>query len=213
MNLEMPETATKAVHTVTETTGKVGAKAREYGDVATETLKGATETAQSVVTEYGESAVTTVTGTATGLFDQTRELAKKGFVRVKDFQVGDKNVGERAQATVETVSERIDVEQLSDQVKKARHQMEGALSTWVETFRPSTKEPAEKPAAKKPAAKKATTTAKKPAAKKATTTAKKPAAKKATTAAKKPAAKKATTTAKKPAAKKTTTTKSSTTKS
>ena len=208
MNLEMPETATKAVQTVTETTGKVGAKAREYGDVATETLKGATETAQSVVTEYGGSAVTTVTGTATSLFDQTRELAKKGFVRVKDFQVGDKNVGERAQATVETVSERIDVEQLSDQVKKARHQMEGALSTWLETFRPSTKEPAEKPAAKKPAAKKATTTAKKPAAKKATTT-----AKKTTTAAKKPAAKKATTTAKKPAAKKTTTTTSSTTKS
>ena len=185
MNLDTPrDAASKAVQTVNETTTQAGTKAREYTETATETLKGATETAQSVVTEYGSTAVATVSGTATSLLDQTREFALKGFDRVKDFQLGDKNVGERAQATVETVSERIDVDQISDQVKKARHQMEGALSTWVETFRPSgkasdtkaaTTTTTKKPAAKKPAAKKATT--------KASTTTKKPAAKKTTTKA------------------------------
>lgn len=92
---------------------------------------------------------------------------------------------------VEELSERVDLDQIQDQVEKLRDQLEGVLGNWRESFRA---EPAEKkPAAKKPAARKPA--AKKPAAKKPA--AKKPAAKKP--AAKKPAAKKPA--ARKPAAK------------
>ena len=83
---------------------------------------------------------------------------------------------------VEELSERVDLDQIQDQVERLRDQLESVLSNWRDSFRPEAK----KPAAKKPAARKPAT--KKPAAKK-------PAAKK--TAAKKPAPKK-------PAAKKTT---------
>ena len=86
---------------------------------------------------------------------------------------------------VEELSERVDLDQIQDQVERLRDQLETVLGNWRESFRP------EKPAAKKPAAKKPATkkpAAKKPAAKK--TPAKKTAAKK--TAAKKPAAKKTT---------------------
>ena len=190
MNLDTPrEAVTKAADTVTDTTTQVGTKAKEYTDVATESIKDTTGTAQTKVTEYGETAMGAVTDTATMVLEQTKSFAERGLVRIKEFQLGEKNVGERAQATVESVSEHIDVEGISEGVKKARHQMEGAVGTWVETFRPSTKEaePAKKPAAKKPAAKKTTakaTTAKKPAAKKTTakaTTAKKTTAKASTT--------------------------------
>lgn len=225
MNLETSkETATKAVKTVTgtvaETTTTATNKAKEYTEVAagrfvdystaaTDSVKGATDTATSRASEYGTAAVATIADTATEIIDQGRVLAQKGFVRVKEFQVGDKKVGERAQATVETVTDKIDVDQIQDQVAKLRHQMEGVLSTWKDTFRPATaptaapKPTAKKPAVKKPATK--ATTATKPAAKK-------PAAKKATTKA----STTKTTTARKPAAKKATpkasTTKASTTK-
>ena len=94
---------------------------------------------------------------------------------------------------IEELSERVDLEQIQDQVERLRDQLESVLSSWRDSFRP------DKPAARKPAAKKPAT--RKPAAKKpaAKPTAKKPAAKKPT--AKKPAARKP---AAKPAAKKTT---------
>lgn len=104
---------------------------------------------------------------------------------------------------IDEISERVDLDQVQEQVSKLRDQLEDLLATWRTNFRPGAKlevevsvtEAASKPAApKKAPAKKATATAtakttssgtaaKKPAAKK-------PAAKKP--AAKKPAAKKST---------------------
>ncbi|MEE8492304.1 MAG: histone H1-like repetitive region-containing protein [Acidimicrobiia bacterium] len=99
---------------------------------------------------------------------------------------------------VEELSERVDLEQIQDQVERLRDQLESVLGSWRDSFRPD-KPTARKPAAKKPATRKPA--AKKPSAKKpaAKPAAKKPAAKKP--AAKKPAARKP---AAKPAAKKTT---------
>jgi cell division septation protein DedD len=99
---------------------------------------------------------------------------------------------------VEELSERVDLEQIQDQVERLRDQLESVLGSWRDSFRPD-KPAARKAAAKKPATRKPA--AKKPAAKKP---APKPAAKKP--AAKKPAAKKPATRkpAAKPAAKKTT---------
>ena len=97
---------------------------------------------------------------------------------------------------VDELSERMDLDQIQDQVEKLRDQLEGVLGSWRDSFKAETK-PAAKPAAKAPAAKKPAArkpAAKKPAAKKPA--AKKPAAKKTTTA-RKPAAKKPATTAKK----------------
>jgi hypothetical protein len=85
---------------------------------------------------------------------------------------------------VEELSERMDLDQIQDQVEKLRDQLEGVLGNWRESFRADTK-PAEKPAAKAPAAKKPAArkpAAKAPAAKKPATTAKKPATSKTTTA-------------------------------
>ncbi|MBT8217901.1 MAG: hypothetical protein KJO17_13700 [Acidimicrobiia bacterium] len=90
---------------------------------------------------------------------------------------------------VEELTDRMDLDQIQDQVEKLRDQLEGVLSNWRDSFREGTK--SETPAAKTTAA------AKKPAARKPA--AKKPAAKKP--AARKPAAKKPAT---KPAAKKST---------
>ena len=94
---------------------------------------------------------------------------------------------------VDELSERMDLDQIQEQVEKLRDQLESVLGNWRESFKAETKS-ADKPAAKAPAAKKPA--ARKPAAKKpATTAAKKPAAKKTTTA-RKPAAKKPATAAK-----------------
>ena len=188
--------ATKAAKTVTDATVSVTEKAMDLGS-----------TAGQKAGDMGSSAVTSITETATEVFHAGTDLASKGILRVKEFKLGEKNVGERAQATVETVSERIDIDQLQDQVAKLRHQMESVMGTWKDTFRPAAT--AQKaPAAKAPATK--ATTRKAPATKapstKTTTAAKKAPAKKATatkttTAAKKAPAKKATAT-KKPAASK-----------
>ncbi len=187
------EAATKAAKTVTDATVTVTEKAIDLGS-----------TAGHKASDMGSSAVTTITETATEVFHIGSDLASKGVLRVKEFKLGDKNVGERAQATVETVSERIDIDQFQDQVAKLRHQMESVMGTWKETFRPAA--PAEKPAPAAKATTTRTTTAKKAPAKKApakkatttrTTTAKKAPAKKATatrtTTAKKAPAPKATT--------------------
>ena len=68
---------------------------------------------------------------------------------------------------VEELSERVDLDQIQDQVEKLRDQLEGVLGNWRDSFRtekPAAAKPAAKPAEKKPAAKKPA--AKKPAAKK-----------------------------------------------
>ncbi|MGI9586208.1 MAG: hypothetical protein ACR2N7_11530, partial [Acidimicrobiia bacterium] len=133
-------------------------------------------------------------------------FAEMSILTVKEFQLGDKNVAERARATVDTVQDKIDVDQIQDQVSKMRHQMENVMSTWKDSFRPSTSDttvkaaPAKKATATKTTVK--TAPAKKAPAKKATatkTTTKKAPAKK-TTAKKETAPK---TTAKKTTAKKT----------
>ncbi len=73
---------------------------------------------------------------------------------------------------VEELQSRVDLEKVQDRVEKLRDQLEGALSSWRESFtpeQPTTPEPAKKAPAKKAAAKKAPakTTAKKAPAKKA----------------------------------------------
>ncbi len=173
------------------------------------------KTARTVVdgtVAAGTKAVEASAGAAETAADRLRDVlarsksfAETGITKVTAVKVGDKNVGERAHATVETVQSAVDVDQITGQVAKLREQIEGVLGTWKETFRPTT-EVTPKPATDKPAAKKVVVTktttrkpaAKKPAATKATAskaTATKPAAKKpaATKAAAKPAAKKAPT--------------------
>jgi hypothetical protein len=144
--------------------------------------------------ELGGTAADSATDVFKSFFEKAQNLTGKGFEKVGEVQVGDKNVGERAQATVDTVQDKIDVDQIQDQVAKLREQMEHVLVSWKDSFRPSstvTEEVTEKAATKK------ATTAKKTATKKATT-AKKTATKKAP--ATKATAKKAP--AKKAAAKK-----------
>ena len=74
---------------------------------------------------------------------------------------------------VEELSERVDLEQIQDQVERLRDQLESVLGSWRDSFRP-VKPAAKKPAARKPATRKPAT--RKPAARKPAAT--KPAAKK-----------------------------------
>ena len=118
-----------------------------------------------------------VTEMTTDLGDATR---REYDAWVKEGEELAKKLSDRKM--VEEISERVDLDQIQDQVEKLRDQLESVLGNWRESFRadkPAAKKaaPAKKPAAKKPAAKKAAP-AKKPAASK-------PAAKKPTTAAKK----------------------------
>ncbi len=176
-------------------------------DTQKETVTKAAKTVVDNTVSAGNKAVDYSTGTASELAEKakvllarTKDLASAGIDRINAVQLGDKNVGERVEVTVETVAAAVDVDQLTEQVAKLRDQIDGMLSSWKDSFRPSSDDvkKAEKPAAAK-------ATAAKPAAKKpATKAAAKPAAKKpATKAAAKPAAKKPTTKATaKPAAKK-----------
>ncbi len=127
---------------------------------------------------------------------------------VKEGEKLAKKLGDRKM--VEELGERMDFDQIQDQVEKLRDQLEGVLGSWRESFRaetkPAPKAPAKTAAAKKPATRKPATktaAAKKPATRKPATktaAAKKPATSKPATktaAAKKPATRK-------PATKKTT---------
>lgn len=136
----------------------------EDGKKAAYALIGAPVWAAKKITE-----MTTDVGDATKReFDAWVEEGEKLAKRLSD-----KNM-------VEELSERMDLDQIQDQVEKLRDQLEGVLGNWRDSFRADAK-PAPKPAAKAPAKK---APAKKPAARKPA--AKKPAAKKP--AAKKPAA-------------------------
>jgi hypothetical protein len=114
-----------------------------------------------------------VTEMTTDLGDATR---REYEVWIKEGEELAKKLSDRKM--VEEISERVDLDQIQDQVEKLRDQLETVLGNWRESFRADKPEakPAAKPAAKKPAAKK--TAAKK------TSPAKKPAAKKPATAAK-----------------------------
>lgn len=100
--------------------------------------------------ELSTDAASTATDKAKELFAATKEFAGAGFDKVTSVKLGDKNVGEHAQATVDSVQSAVDVDQISDQVAKLREQIEGVLGSWKDQFRPTTGAPA--PAAK-PAAK------------------------------------------------------------
>ncbi len=184
MNLETQKDA------VTQAATTATSKAKEISSAAVSTAADTTSSAGDMVKDYGSLA----TDAAKTWIETGFGFAEMGLSTVKDFQLGDKNVGERAQATVDTVQDKIDVDQIQDQVAKMRHQMESVMSTWKESFRPSTADTAVKaaPAKKKAAPKK--TASKKASATKTTVKrapAKKAAAKKTTTAKKTAAPKKA----------------------
>ncbi|GMR02505.1 MAG: hypothetical protein BMS9Abin20_0843 [Acidimicrobiia bacterium] len=184
------EAVTKAARVVADTTVAAGTRAVELGTSTVKTVNESTVAARA--REFGSSAASTVTDTAKSIFEKAQSVTGKGVEKVSDLPLGDKKVGERAQSTVDTVQEKIDVEQIQDQMAKLRDQIEGVLGTWKDSFRPSTpvtgeSAPVQEPETKVPTAKK-TTTAKTSAAKKATepkaSTAKKTATAKASTAKK-----------------------------
>ena len=194
IKLDTPrEAVTKATKTVADTTVSAATKAKEVGSTTVKTVAESPITTK--VKEVGSAAASTATDTAKALFEKTQSVTGKGVEKVSDLPLGDKKIGERAHETVETVQEKIDVEQIQEQVARLRDQIENVLGTWKESFRPATTEDAdvktaatvveEEAAPKKKTAAKKSTTAKKTAAKKSTTakatTAKKTAAKKTTT--------------------------------
>jgi hypothetical protein len=156
MNLETrKEAVTKAATTATS-------KAKEVSTAAVSTAADTTSNAGDMVKDYGSLA----TDAAKTWIETGFGFAEMGISTVKEFQLGDKNVAERAQATVDTVQDRIDVDQIQDQVAKMRHQMENVMSTWKDSFRPSTTDttvktaPVKKAPARKAPARKATVTKK-----------------------------------------------------
>ncbi|MCB1245677.1 MAG: Rho termination factor N-terminal domain-containing protein [Acidimicrobiia bacterium] len=110
--------------------------------------------------EFSTSAATTAADRAKELLAATKDAANTGFEKVSAFKLGDKNVGEHAKTTVDSVQAAVDVDQLTEQVSKIRDQIEGVLGTWKESFRPTTnvKKSASKSAAAKPATPKQTGT-------------------------------------------------------
>jgi predicted flap endonuclease-1-like 5' DNA nuclease len=191
MNLE--DTMASATKTVTDTASTATDMAKEYGTTAVTSVTESTTVATDKATEYGSAAATALGEAVQSFYESGKDLASQLVVNikefqfgetkvaeraeatvetVKDFQLGDKKVGERASKTVHTVSdrvenvsERIDVEQIQDQVAKLRHQMEGVVGTWKDSFRPS--DAPATPTTKKAAAPKAKkATVKKAAAKK-----------------------------------------------
>jgi DNA-binding protein HU-beta len=184
------ETATKAAKDVSDSTVEYAGKAK---DIGMSSAKSATDSANDYLDktlELGLTAADAAVEAIKLLMEQAMAFTDRGFEKVSDVQVGQKNVGERVQATVDSVEEKIDVDQLQDQVAKLREQMEHVLISWKDSFRPSStvtevvaeeKVPAKKAVTKQAPAKKATvkrTTTKKTAPKK-TSTAKKATAKKA----------------------------------
>jgi hypothetical protein len=187
------EAATKAARGMSDNTVEFAGKAKDLGVSSARTANDSATDYLEKATDFGLQAADAALEAFKVLVDRAMSLTDRGIEKVGDVQVGQKNVGERVQATVDTVEERIDVDQLQDQVAKLRDQMEHVLVSWKDSFRPSatvTEVVVEKtvPAKKAPTAKK--TAPKKGASAKAKTTAKK-------TAPKKEASAKAKTTAKK----------------
>lgn len=197
------DTATKAAKDMSDSTVEFAGKAKDLGVSSARTATDSASDYLDRTKEFGLTAADAALETFKVLIDQAMSLTDRSIEKVSDVQVGQKNVGERVQATVDTVEERIDVDQLQDQVAKLRDQMEHVLVSWKDSFRPSAtatqvvveetapakKTPVKKAAPKKGASAKAKTAAKKTAPKK--TAPKKTAAKK--TAAKKTPSTKAAT--------------------
>jgi len=188
------ETATKAVQTIADSTTDFAVKAKDLGMSSAKTATESASDYMGIAMELGGSAADSATDLLKTVVERAQTLTGRSLDKISEVSVGDKNVGERFQATVETVEEKIDVDQIQDQVAKMRDQMEKVLGSWKDSFRPSTTvtdapvptTPAKKAAPKKPTTKASTTTKKAPvkkAAPKKTTT-------KASTATKKAPAKK-----------------------
>ncbi|MCL1594178.1 MAG: hypothetical protein M3132_07510 [Actinomycetia bacterium] len=185
------ETLTNAVKTVADGTTAAGTKAKDLSSSAVKTVSDHKLVVR--VREIGGSATSSAGSIAKDVFEKAQTATGKGVEKVSELPLGEKNVGEVAQSTVDTVQDKIDVDQIQDQVSKLRDQIEGVLGSWTDTFRPAT---ATKSATTKKAAKPAVKTTKTAATKtKKATTAKATASKKAATpkatATKKPATKKA----------------------
>jgi polyhydroxyalkanoate synthesis regulator phasin len=183
------EAASKAAKDVTDSTVEFAGKAKDLG---VSSAKTATDTASQYMdkaVELGGVAADSATDVFKSFFESAQNLTGKGFEKFGEVPLGEKNVGERTQATVDTVQDKIDVDQIQDQVAKLREQMEHVMVSWKDSFRPSTTV-TEEPVKKAPAKAKATTAQKAPAKKTAAkkTPATKASAKKAP--AKKTAAKK-----------------------
>jgi hypothetical protein len=170
------ETATKAAKDATDSTVEFAGKAKEFGMSSAKTATDSASEYLDRTMEFGVTAADAALEAIKVLMDKAMILTDKGFEKVSEVQVGQKNVGERVQATVDTVEEKIDVDQLQDQVAKLRDQMEHVLVSWKDSFRPSAtvtevvveeKRAPKKATPKKAAAKK--TAPKKAATKKAAT--------------------------------------------
>ena len=159
------EYGTTAVTTVTDTATNATSKAKDTGTAAVTTITDSTSAATEKATEYGTAAATALNDALDAFIESGKDLIQQLGVSIKEYQFGERKVGERAEATVDSVkefqigdkkvaeratatvhsvsdrvehvSERIDVEQIQDQVAKLRHQMEGVVGTWKESFRPS----------------------------------------------------------------------------
>jgi hypothetical protein len=149
---------------VTTTTAKsvvdspVVAKAKDVTATASKTVNDH----ELVVTVmgFGAAAATATIDTFKVVFDKASSTATMTLEMVSDLPLGGQNVGERVEHTVDTVQDKIDVEQIQDQVAKLRHQIDGVVESWQESFRPTTAQKAKaqvKATAKKaPASTKAT---------------------------------------------------------
>ncbi len=150
------EAATKVAKDFADSTVEFATKAMDLG---ISTAKTATENAgdyMNTAVEFGGSAAESATEALKSAFASAQTLTDRGMDKVAESKVT-----ERAQARVDAVQEKIDVDQIQDQVAKLREQMESVLTSWKDSFRPSTKvaeAPAKKTTAKKAPVKKATAT-------------------------------------------------------
>jgi hypothetical protein len=160
------EAATKAARDMSDSTVEFAGKAKDLGVSSVRTANDSATDYLEKTTDFGLQAADAAVEAFKVLVDRAMNLTDRGIEKVGDVQVGQKNVGERVQATVDTVEERIDVDQLQDQVAKLRDQMEHMLVSWKDSFRPSATVtevvvektvPAKKTAPKKAATKKAST--------------------------------------------------------
>ena len=145
------EAVTKAAKDVSDSTVDFAGKAKDLG---MSSAKSATETASDYMDkamELGSTSADSATDVFKSFMEKAQSLTGKSIEKVSEVKVGEKNVGEHAQATVDTVQDKIDVDQIQDQVAKLREQMEHMLGSWKDSFRPSavTEEVAEAPKAKK----------------------------------------------------------------
>lgn len=118
------------------------------------TVVDSTVAAGTKAVDKSADAATTATDKLKDVLARSKSFAETGITKVTTVKVGEKQLNEHAQATVDSVQAAVDVDQLTGQVTKLREQIEGVLGTWKESFRPSTATPAASKAQTAPAEKK-----------------------------------------------------------